>query len=131
MATNHNDLQLSMTTNHNDDGHGAAAADVSAQINDRSNALHLASWDGHIDLRWVLIEHGADMSARKKDRSLVLHLASLNGHVNLGQMLIEHGTNVPHQQLTMLTTNDADYRPQWPRRSGGSSDDTSDNNNNH
>jgi ankyrin repeat protein len=71
------------------------------------------------------------MSARKKDGSTVLHLASLNGHVNLRWMLIERGADAPHQQLTMPTTDDADYRPQRPRGSGGGGDDASDNNDNH
>jgi ankyrin repeat protein len=62
-------------------------ADVSVQNKYGSTALHLASWNGHVDLARMLIEHGADVSVQNKDRQTAQRMALERGHVDLAQML--------------------------------------------
>jgi len=66
-------------------------ADVSAQAEDGTTPLHLASSKGHVDVARILVERGADVSAQAEDGTTPLHLASSKGHVDVAQILVEHG----------------------------------------
>ena len=72
-------------------------ADVMAQDNDGSTALHQASSNGHVDLAQFLVEHGVDAMAQDKEGATPLHRASQYGHVDLTRFLIEHGADVTAQ----------------------------------
>ena len=51
-------------------------ADVAAQDNTRSTALHLAAFSGGSETVSLLLDHGADVSIRDESHKTPLHLAS-------------------------------------------------------
>ena len=60
--------------------------------------LHPASKNGHKQVVFFLLEHGADVSAQNESGKTPLHLASREGHVDVTRMLIEHGADVSAQE---------------------------------
>jgi cytohesin len=78
-------------------------ADTTAQDNDRSTPLHLASMSYHgflaltpeqLDAMRFLVEHGADPMTRDKDGSTPLLNASKFGSVDAARFFIDHGADV-------------------------------------
>ena len=56
--------------------------------------LHGASYYGHVDLVWMLLERGADVSAQTEDGWTPLHWASSMDHANVTRILVERSVNM-------------------------------------
>ncbi|RAL17248.1 ankyrin repeat domain-containing protein, partial [Aspergillus homomorphus CBS 101889] len=63
-------------------------ADVNAKNEDRVAPLHLAAYQGHLDVVQALPDFGADINA--VDRYTVLHLASWQGYIPIVEYLLAH-----------------------------------------
>ena len=100
------------------------AVDHPEDVNSRSfthgeTPLHLNSQVGHVDIAWLLIEHGADAAAQDKRRSTPLHQASKRGHVDLARLLIERGADAAAQDEDgttplHLASSRGDVNLAWP-----------------
>jgi|GEM_PF-5690551 len=55
--------------------------------------LHLASWQGHVQVVELLIARGADVNARGDGGRTPLHYAAEHGHPAVAQLLLEHGAD--------------------------------------
>jgi ankyrin repeat protein len=64
-------------------------ANISAQDEYVSTALHLVLENDHAGLAQILVEWSADMSAQANNGSTTLHLASENDHADLEWILVE------------------------------------------
>jgi ankyrin repeat protein len=60
----------------------------------RSTALHAASFTGHLDVVQRLIDKGADLSARNDAQSTPLHVAAAGGQKAVVDLLISSGAQV-------------------------------------
>jgi hypothetical protein len=66
-------------------------------LTDNVTPLHLASRNGHVEVAWFLLQHGADSTAKNKGGETPLHLAALRGQAEVAFMLIRHGADVTVQ----------------------------------
>ena len=78
-------------------------ADVTAQDNNLSTPLHLASSEGNAEIARVLIENGADINARDGSHKTPLHLASFSGSVETVRHSLKHRVNVKAQDESHKT----------------------------
>jgi ankyrin repeat protein len=65
--------------------------------------LHVASRCGHVEVVWVLLEHGAFMEIRDENNWNTLDRASSGGHVEIAKVLLEHGVDVNAQDKSNWT----------------------------
>ena len=56
--------------------------------------LHLAAWQGHVDIVRLLLDRGADVNARGDGGRTPLHYAAYWGHLDVVELLIEEGADV-------------------------------------
>ena len=55
----------------------------------------MASYGGHLDVVWALLEKGADVNARRNEDGVTpLIAASAQGHVDVVRALLEKGADV-------------------------------------
>ena len=77
--------------------HGAAAV-VNAQKDDGWTALHLATWNKHLEIVQMLLECNADVHAQNGMGVFALHLAACHystyPQVNILQLLLDYGADV-------------------------------------
>jgi ankyrin repeat protein len=69
-------------------------ANVNAQAKDGETPLHLAAWNGYVDVVRLLLEKGANVNAQAKNGRTPLHQAARDGRVDLVRLLLETGANV-------------------------------------
>jgi len=67
-------------------------ADVNAY--DAFGALYRASFEGELDIAWILLQHGAAVDSRDPDGYTPLYASSQNGHVDVARLLLQNGAVV-------------------------------------
>ena len=56
--------------------------------------LHIAAWEGNLEIARVLIKEGSSINSLNNSLSTPLHYAVFNGHLQLVKELIKSGANV-------------------------------------
>ena len=62
-----------------------------------STPLHLAAYNGHIEISRLLLQNGADVNAKSDDGSTPLHWAAEHGQVDILHLLVENGADLEAQ----------------------------------
>ena len=74
------------------------SADVNSQCYDRSTPLHLASYNGKLEIARLLLDRGADVNAESSDGETSLHSVSCSKHeeadIRVAELLLERGADV-------------------------------------
>ena len=76
---------------------------VDAQTAVLSSLLAMASWNGMLEVSRFLIDRGADVNSRNDTGWTSLHLASLYGHLDAARLLLDHGADVNAQKADLWT----------------------------
>ena len=73
-------------------------ADVNSQCYDRSTPLHLASYNGKLEIARLLLDRGADVNAESSDGETSLHSVSCSKYeeadIRVAELLLECGADV-------------------------------------
>ena len=69
-----------------------------------STPLHLAAYNGHIEIARLLLQNGAEVNAKSNYGRTPLHCSAYRGHVDILHLLVENGADLEEQD------NDG-YRP--------------------
>ena len=101
-------------------------SDVNAKDDYTWTSLHLAAWNGNLEVAKLLVQHGAEIDAKTNytgigifvdfdetmndltqglNQSTPLHFAARNGHLEIVKLLIQHGAN--------LTATNVYYDNDW------------------
>ncbi|AFZ79742.1 hypothetical protein BEWA_025910 [Theileria equi strain WA] len=67
-------------------------------------ALHLASFEGHLESARVLIKYGADVRALAKNAMTCLHFAVQKGHLEVAKLLCKKGANISSRTSSSCVT---------------------------
>ena len=67
------------------------------------NSAHLASFNGHINIAWFLVECGTNAAGQDQHGSTLTHLVSFDGHLNITQFLVKRSADVAGQDQCRLT----------------------------
>jgi ankyrin repeat protein len=78
-------------------------ADLTLRKSDFRTALHLAAFNGQVEVTRILLEHKADQNAPDREGRTPLHLASLNGHIDVVRLLVEDGVDMGAQDNNCST----------------------------
>lgn len=70
--------------------------DVNQSDNEGRTPLHVASWQGHLDMVKLLIEHGADVNAMDLDYRTPLHSCAWQGNDKVMEVLLFYGASPDH-----------------------------------
>jgi ankyrin repeat protein len=65
--------------------------------------LHIAGFNGELEIAKLLLRNGADVHKLSKANKSVLHLACQNGHLELTEHLLSYGSNVNEQDIFEMT----------------------------
>ena len=71
----------------------SAGADINASNELQSAPLHVAVFNGHIDIARLLIDKGAKVDPRNKHNATPLHWAASRGRIDIARLLIEGGAD--------------------------------------
>lgn len=71
-------------------------ADIDSGDEEGRSALHVACWQGHVEVVSCLLELGAELDCMDNERRTPLQSAAWQGHDHIAQMLCERGANVNH-----------------------------------
>jgi len=101
---------------------GGNVNDVNATINDNGETLvHLAVWEGRMDLLTWLKERGADVNVRNKHGQTPIYGAAEYGYVEILKWLKEQGAEVnakSNDGKTPLSVARSDEAKTWLRANG-------------
>lgn len=67
-----------------------------------STSLHLAAWEGNLELVARLLDRGADVNALDRNGETALHGAAAWGDTRMVRLLIERGARVNHPGVSPL-----------------------------
>lgn len=76
-------------------------AAVNYQINSFMLPLHVAAWEGYVEIAKVLLDNGAEVDlCSSTNDDTPLHMAASRGNIEVVKLLIEYGANVKSQSLS-------------------------------
>lgn len=71
-------------------------ADLNSADEEGRTALHVACWQGHLEVVASLLDSGADPNSEDNEGRTALQSAAWQGHSDVVQLLCERGANVNH-----------------------------------
>ncbi len=72
-------------------------------IGNKRPPLHVACYDGKLDVLRFLIDRGSDINSPNEEGFIPLHLASRYGHVEAARLLLDRGSDVNAREANHWT----------------------------
>lgn len=74
-----------------------------SKTSEKSNPLHAAARNDHVDALNVLLYAGADVNAKDSNGNTSLHIACQNGHLSIAKALLDRGADTSLANLVNST----------------------------